>query len=116
MKKVKTPAKVIAAINFQQLMMRHIDEQMILKAQYPEENLAYWARGKGDDYWRGLAEGINTMLERVLFEHKCYAGFNYQRATPNKIMGLDGTISLHYDYLTLDHPEFAEWRRRYHTN
>ena len=117
MKRVKTPAKVIAVIEFQQHMMRHVDEMLgLINKSVPEENLAVWVRGKNADYWLGLAEGVNVTLERLLLENNCYQGFNYQRATPTEIAGQDGNVSLYYDYLKPDHPEFAEWRRRYHTS
>lgn len=115
MRKSKTPAKVIAAIEFQQNMMRHVDEMLkLVDSSVPQENLALWVRGKSRDYWLGFAEGVNTTLERVLLEYRCYNGFNYQRATPTELQGLDGQVTLYYDYLALEHPEFQEWRRRYH--
>jgi hypothetical protein len=55
-------------------------------------------------------EGYNCAVETVLMEYGCYAGFAYIAATPRKIEGTDETF---IPTIGQDHPEFAEWRRRY---
>jgi hypothetical protein len=105
----KTPARIVELMIQQQEMMRHVTEVLRIKRDFPDYQ-SNVIRDKSTDYYIGLADGCNAMLENALMAHKCYAGFQHQRATPTKI----GEESF-YESCGLDHPEFAEWRRSYYT-
>jgi hypothetical protein len=108
-RKCKTPAKLIALLDRQQGVMRHVDEVLRVKRTAALENQAAHVREKPEDYWIGLAHGANNMVEAVLHEHNCYAGFYYQGLTPVKGAGVDDFLPR----VGYDDPEYAAWRVKY---
>lgn len=109
----KTPARIKALMAQQQVMMRHVDEILRVK-KLPLENQAPHVREKSTDYYIGLADGCNAMLENALFTHNCYAGFAYQVEKVTWIK-VDGEPDCQYhETCGTDHPEYAGWRRKYY--
>jgi hypothetical protein len=106
----KTLAKVLELMNYQQGMMRYVDEVLAAKRK-ALENQANWIKEKPDEYWIGLADGINTMLEEILYVHTCYAGFQYQAATGYALESGE----MYYPTIRSDNPEYQGWRRIYNT-
>jgi hypothetical protein len=109
-RKCKTPAKVLELLKAQQEMMRWIDECLRVKSTVSVENQAAHVKNRSEDYWIGRAEGHNSMLETILHQHNCYAGFNYQAATPT--FGDEGAP--YYQIVNTQHPEYAPWRVQYY--
>jgi hypothetical protein len=104
----KTPAKVLEVMNYQQATMRRVDEILAAKRK-ASENQANWIKEKSDEYWIGLADGVNMMLEEILHAHNCYVGFQYQAATGYALESGE----MHYPTIRPDDPEFQGWRRIY---
>lgn len=98
MSKAKTPTKVIAMMQYQQNMLRHVDEQI----EQAKDNVDKY-------YWVGLASGINFILEEALRQHNCYHGYTYQC---RNVVVLDNGQEFR-PMCGTEHPEFEEWRREY---
>lgn len=94
----------------QQDMIVYVTEILRVKRTVPLENQANHVKSKSEEYWIGLADGVNAMLENALFAAKCYAGFSYM-GIPKQMP--DGSIST--EMVGPDHPEYAGWRRMYYT-
>jgi hypothetical protein len=115
----KTPDNVLEVMNYQQAMMRYVDEILAAKRKRLENQTdrvkeEYWteiADKVEEEYWIGLADGINAMLEKILYAHNCYAGFEYQAATGYALESGE----MHYPTIRPDNPEYQGWRRIYNT-
>ena len=108
-RKRKTPPLILDMMKRQQVLMRHVDEVLRVKRTVPLENQMTHVREKSEDYWIGLADGHNTMLENMMLEYNCYAGFQNQGCTPVVLESGDSF----YPWVDRDDPEYAGWRRVY---
>lgn len=70
MAKRKTPAFMIELIKRHIDMMNYVDE--LIDGQYSHLNSM---KDKPKEYFIGLADGANAMLESALHSYGCYAGF-----------------------------------------
>ncbi len=107
----KTPKSVVALMANQQALMDHITEVLRVKRETPIEYQASHVRDKSEEYYIGLADGTNSMLENALHQHKCYAGFFYMGVTKKNWDG-----SSHCQSTGPGKSDYAEWRRMYYTN
>lgn len=110
-RKAKTPAKLLEVIKRHECAMAHISELLRVKRTVPIDNQAPHVRTSSEDYLRGLAHGNSAMLENMLFESNCYAGFSYIAETPVSFEGCPPFIPT----IGPDHPEYTSWRVRYHS-
>jgi hypothetical protein len=106
----KTPTHVLRLMERQELILRHVDEVLRVKATVPVESQADHVREKSADYYVGLADGANTMLEEAMHRAGCYAGFMYVSESKGQ------SYCIVRSEVRPDHPEFAEWRRVYFTH
>lgn len=67
--------------------------------EFCPENVPKWIK-KTPEYWSSFAHGCNTILETILHDSNSYRGFCYIAKNGEQ-------------FIPLDHPEFAEWRRQY---
>jgi hypothetical protein len=105
----KTPKSVLSLMERQQRTMRHVDDVLSAKRNIPLENQSSWIKDKPEEYWIGLADGVNMMLEEALHRSNCYAGFQYQSDKP--LISSDG--SEWYPYTRHENEDYAGWRRVY---
>lgn len=105
--KRKTPKYLIDLIAYQQDMMRYVDDSLRSKRTVPEECQPDHISSKPEDYWIGMANGVNTMLEQALCNVNCYRGFSYQARKANA----DGIIPM----VGPEDSTYEEWRRYYYT-
>lgn len=108
----KTPKHLQALVNQAAAYAEHITEMIRVKTTVPLENQADHVRERTVEQMIGRAEGFNSAVESVLMEYGCYAGFHNVAATKVKI---EGTDQAWYPPIGPDHPEYADWRRRYYT-
>lgn len=104
-----TPKVVRELIDRHIEYLNYIDGILNVKRDVPLENQAEHVKSKSEEYWEGLADGANVMLENVLHAHHCYAGFMY--VSP-KIFdeGLP-----HWRGVGPQDPLYKGWRRHYFT-
>ena len=107
----KTPTRIRELLLRQSEQMDHISEILRVKRTVPVENQAPHVRNKSEDYWIGVAHGYNNMVEQVLFEHKCYAGFHTRAEKPVTL----STGESYYPWISSDQPGYEDWRVQYHT-
>lgn len=113
-RKCKTPAKVRELINCHMGYVDHVDEMIRVKTTVPVENQAEHVRSKSVDFMEGMAVGFNQMLEAVLFEHNCYAGYmnvGHKQSRPDEGPG----VNYWSESVEPSHPDYADWRRHYFT-
>lgn len=106
-RKCKTPTLVKELAQSQVNYLNWVDECIRVKTTVPAENQADHIREKSADYYIGLADGMNNMLEVAMMRSNCYAGFQY--------VGLEKTLeeTKYNPVVGPDHPEYAGWRRHY---
>lgn len=110
-RKKQTPTHLINLITRAIIHGEYVTEILRVKANVPVENQAEHVTRHTAEYWITLHEGYNTAVEDALHEYGCYHGFSYLVATPQTIDGSDQKFT---PTCGPDHPEFAEWRRKYH--
>lgn len=106
----KTTKSVAAMIANQEMMMDYISDIMRVKRDVPIEYQANHVSSRSEDYWIGLADGVNSMLEYAMHKANCYAGFSYM-GEPKKVP--DGTMSS--QSTRPGNADYAGWRRMYYT-
>lgn len=94
----------------QEKTMKHVAECLYAKSRFPLENQAEWLRNHPVEYYIGMADGVNNMLEDALHSSREYKGFHY-------IHFAEGFTEPQYvphrgEDITKE-PEFQEWCRRY---
>lgn len=94
----------------QQNTMRHIAQCLHSKKVVPLEQQADWLKSKPVEYYIGLADGVNNMLEDALHSSKEYKGFRYIYFPNNES---EPTYVPHWGSRPSDQPEFQEWCRQY---
>ena len=98
----------------QQKTMRHIAQCLHSKKVVPLEQQADWLKSKPVEYYIGLADGVNNMLEDALHSSKEYKGFRYIHFLPGTFEnGEPSWVPRRGEDITKE-PEFQEWCRRYH--
>jgi len=107
----KTPKYILGLMEYQQGVMSHVTEILRVKNDVPIENQTSYIREKSEDYWVGLADGANAMLEEALRRANCYAGFQNQAEKPVVLESGDSFIP----WTRPDSPDYAGWRRQYLT-
>lgn len=105
----KTPDHLREAINRHVEYLDYITDILRVKATVPVENQAPHVREKPVEYWTGLADGANAMLENCLLLYGCYAGFG--NIAPKQIV--EGRV--YHRFVQHNDPEYAGWRRLYYT-
>lgn len=108
-RKCKTPAKVLELMEQQQSHMRWITDLLHTKRTVPLENQADHVKENTQEYWIGIARGINMMLEVALMAHKCYAGFSYQARLPLVLANGESYIPT----IGPNDADYASWRVKY---
>lgn len=106
---MRTPAKVVELLSRHQQQMDHVEEVLRVKRTVPLENQAEHVKSRSEDYWIGIAHGASNMLESVLHEYKCYAGFHHVGPKTT----LDGEPF--HPWVNMGHPDYTSWRVSYHT-
>ena len=107
-------SKLLAVmIDRQQKTMRHIAQCLHSKKVVPLEQQADWLKSKPVEYYIGLADGVNNMLEDALHSSKEYKGFHHIYF-PNNDYESEPTYVPHRSSRLSDQPEFQEWCRQYH--
>lgn len=108
----KTPKHLLPLFDRHQALIEHVTEVLRVKRTVPLENQANYIKEKPEEYWIGLADGYNGLLESALHESKCYAGFCVIGATKVRVEGTESEY--YYPSIGWDHPEYAGWRRQYY--
>lgn len=111
-RKRKATPDVKRTIERHEAYIEWIEEVLRVKRTVPVEDQAKHVREKSEEYWIGLAHGASSMLEAMLHEFGCYAGFQHmseKRTQRNQ----DGTVSTWREAVGPDHPEYTSWRVRY---
>lgn len=111
MKKRKTPPAILQMMTRQQATLRYVDEILALKA-LPESVQPTWVKESTVEYWVGMANGVNEMLEGTMHEFGCYAGYAYQGKTA--VAGPDEQLVI--PTIGPTNPEYQSWRRIYFVN
>lgn len=113
----KTPKILQEAIAQYERAVTHTEELIRVKHTVPEENQAQHVRDGFDALWIARLEGQWVLLEYLLHQAKCYAGFMYVGRPKYQL--IEGTSPPQYTTarygVTLQDPDFADWRRVYFT-
>ncbi|MEB0029170.1 hypothetical protein QN372_00255 [Undibacterium sp. RTI2.1] len=102
-----TPAKTARAITRHKNLIRALKESVYAKRHVPLENQGDFVKERSLERLIGMAEGINALMEAVLFENNCYNGFSY--------IGLPKIVD-GYEVAPIigdAHPEYDDWAREY---
>lgn len=94
----------------QQATMRHVDEVLRVKRTVPPESQVNYIKEKSEEYWVGLADGVNAVMEEALHRANCYAGFQYQSDKPVELPSGDNF----YPPTSHTRPDYVGWRRVYY--
>ena len=108
-------SKLLAVmIDRQQKTMRHIAQCLHSKKVVPLEQQADWLKSKPVEYYIGLADGVNNMLEDALHSSKEYKGFRYAYFDYTNSTDPELSYVPHRGKDITKEPEFNEWCRFYH--
>lgn len=106
-RKKKTPPFMIEMLKRHAAGMDWVDEMIRVKMTVPVDSQANHIKDHDIDYFVGLADGQNAMMENALHSYGCYAGF--QNVGPK--VTTDGVE--YRPWVGSAHSDYRGWRRVY---
>jgi len=109
-----TPDEIRKIIQWQQSVVEHVDACLRLKKSKSKAKMVDESADFDEEQLIALAVGANKVLDLVLFNQKCYNG--YDTLSELKVVKTsDRKTKQLRVFVGKGHPEFAEWRRKYYT-
>lgn len=106
----KTTKSVKELLEFHQRTMEWIVQSLLNKSYLRQE----WRCNeyeKTEEYWIGMAQGLNMMVEEAMMRSNCYHGFHNIDCLYVELPSGDKWLPT----VGPDHPRYADWRRRYYS-
>jgi len=109
-----TPDEIRKIIDWQLSVIEHIDACLRHKRAGSKEKLPNIVTEFNEDDLIAIAVGANTVLDKILFNQKCYNG--YDTLSEQKVVKTsDRKLKVLRVFAGKGHPEYADWRRKYYT-
>jgi len=109
-----TPDEIRKIINWQLSVIEHVDACLRLKKAGAKGHLPNDIYEFNEEELIAIAVGANMVMDRILFDQKCYNG--YDTLSELKVIKTsDKKKKMLRVFAGKGHPEYAEWRRKYYT-
>jgi len=109
-----TPEEVRKVIEWQSKIIEHVDACLKNKKSRRPDQVPEFLSKANEGELIALAVGANQIVENILLNLNCYNGYD-TLGELRTIKVSEKTSRVVRPFAGKRHPEYADWRRRYHT-